>query len=213
MRYFMTGTDTDVGKTVASAWIMLHLEARFGGARYWKPVQTGVPEFAADCKVVAQLTGLPLSRFVPSAYELAAPLSPHEAARREGVHIRLSDFSLPEGPKALPGPLVVEGAGGVLVPLNGTEMMADLIKALGLPVILVSRSALGTINHTLLSLEALRLRDIDVAGVVINGPPAPHNGAAIAEFGRVPVLAEIPEMQPLTRQGLLAIKPRFGVAT
>ncbi len=201
MRYFVTGTDTDVGKTVVSAWLMLHLEARFAGVHYWKPVQSGVAEGPGDREVVQKLTGFGPGRFHACGYELPEPLSPHEAARRAGVRIEMARIEMPRGD----GPLIVEGAGGVLVPLNEKVLMLDLIVALGLPVVVVARSTLGTINHTLLTLEALRRRRVDVAGVVLNGPHAPHNRAAIEEYGRVHVIGELPPLSPLGAATLRAI--------
>ncbi len=201
MRYFITGTDTDVGKTVAAAWAMLHLSAT-----YWKPVQAGL-EGKTDEAWIRHITGASDERFHPSAYVLPDPLSPHEAAKRAGVTIEMAAFKLPAGD----GPLVVEGAGGLMVPLNETCYIIDLIEKLGLPAILVCRSTLGTINHTLLSLMALNARDIPIAGVVLNGPQAPHNREAIETFGGVRVLAEIPPLEPLTREALLAIEPEANL--
>lgn len=197
MQYFITGTDTDVGKTVAAAWMMLQL-----GASYWKPVQAGVEE-ETDEQVVRRLTGFSDSYFWPSTYSLREPLSPHEAARREGATIEMEHFELPK----TDDPLIVEGAGGVLVPLNDKALVIDLIAQLGLPVILVARSGLGTINHTLLSLEALRRRNLEVAGVVLNGERQTHNLEAIETYGDIPVLAEITPLSPLTKAGLLGINP------
>lgn len=198
--YFVTGTDTDVGKTVACAWIMLH-----SGASYWKPVQSGLTD-PTDTQFLRDLTGLPATRFLSPAYELSEPLSPHEAAKRDGIEINMNKLTLPRSAK----PLIVEGAGGVLVPLNKDKMMTDLIAQLGLPVVLVARSGLGTINHTLLSLEALRKRKIDVVGVIINGPRQTHNRQAIEEYGRVHIIAEIPQLEPLDRQKLLGVAPESG---
>lgn len=192
--YFVTGTDTEVGKTVASAYLMRALEAD-----YWKPVQSGL-EGETDTEAVQRLTGLPPERFHASTYALRAPLSPHESARRDGVAIALDAFVLPETPRLL----IAEGAGGVLVPLNEEALMVDLMKRLGLPVILVARSALGTINHTLLSLEALRARRLEIAGVVMNGPPNAPNRAAIESYGGVRVLAEILRLAPLDAESLAA---------
>jgi dethiobiotin synthase len=197
MRYFITGTDTDVGKTVAAAWTMLHLEAT-----YWKPVQAGIEEETDEAQI-RRITGAGDDRIHDSAYVLPDPLSPHEAAKRAGVTIDMAAFALPDAD----GPLVVEGAGGLMVPLNQTSYMIDLIEMFGLPAILVARSSLGTINHTLLSLGALRARRIPVAGVVLNGQPSPHNREAIETYGAVRVLAEIPPLDPLCRETLLAIKP------
>lgn len=171
---------------------------------YWKPIQSGLTD-PTDRQTVQKLTQLGMEHFAPSAYELWAPLSPHEAARREGVEIDLTRITLPDTHK----PLIVEGAGGLMVPLTKTELIIDLIAQLNLPVILVCRSALGTINHTLLSLEALRRRDISPAGLIISGKKAPHNRQALEEYGHVPVIAEIDYLDPLDRTALLAIPPEI----
>lgn len=192
--YFVTGTDTEVGKTVACAYLMRAL-----GTDYWKPVQSGL-EGETDTEAVQRLTGLPPERFHPSAYALRAPLSPHESARRDGVRIALEAFAAPKTARLL----LVEGAGGILVPLNEEALMVDLMKRLALPVVLVVRSTLGTINHTLLSLEALRARRLEVAGIVMNGPPNAANRAAIEDYGQVRVLAEIPTLSPLNAESLAA---------
>lgn len=191
--WFVTGTDTGVGKSVAAAWLVRGL-----GAAYWKPVQSGL-DGEGDAEVVAQL-GRP-TMIHPSTYLLDAPLSPHEAARQQGITIDLAAFRLPTGPR----PLVVEGAGGVLVPLNREALMVDLMQQLGLPVILVCRTTLGTINHTLLSLEALRRRGLAVTGVILNGPRDETNQEAITHYGRVTVLAHLPPIDPLTPASLAAI--------
>lgn len=197
MHYFVTGTDTGAGKTVACAWAVLHM-----GARYWKPVQAG-RDGETDEQTVRRLTGAPDERFAPSTYTFEQVIAPHEAARREGRRIDMDAFALPEGG----GPLVVEGAGGLMVPLTGTEYVIDLIARLRLPAILVCRTELGTINHSLLSLEALRARNIPVAGVVLNGPDVPHNRAAIETWGKVAVLGHIPPLDPLSREALLGHPP------
>lgn len=196
MRFFVTGTDTDAGKTVACAWAMLHT-----GARYWKPVQAGLDD--TDPALIRRLTGAGEDRIVPTTYELPEPLSPHEAARRAGVAIDMAAFRLPAGDD----PLLVEGAGGLMVPLNEKALVVDLIEQLDLPVILVCRTTLGTINHTLLSLEALRARSVPIAGVVLCGPDVPHNRAAIEHYGGVRVLGHIPPLDPLTREALAGISP------
>jgi len=132
----------------------------------------------------------PGALFHPPGRLLKAPLSPHEAAALEGVSLELEDFRLPQTDNVL----VVEGAGGALVPLNDRHLMVDLMIHLGLPVVVVGRSGLGTINHTLLTLEALRHRKITVAGVVLNGPPNAANRQAIEHFGQVQVLGELPRL-------------------
>jgi malonyl-CoA O-methyltransferase len=185
---FVTGTDTGVGKTIAAACL-----ARAWQAGYWKPVQTGLATGDDDTETVAALAGLPAERVVAPVYSLQAPLSPHAAAELEGVRIVMDAIALPR----MAHPLVVEGAGGVYVPLNDRDFMIDLMAKLALPVLLVARSTLGTINHTLLSLAALRSRRLPIAGVILDGPPNAGNRAAIEGFGQVRVLAELPRVDPL----------------
>jgi len=185
---FVTGTDTGVGKTVAAACL-----ARAWQAGYWKPVQTGLATADDDTATVAALAGLPAERIVAPVYSLQAPLSPHAAAELEDVRIVMDAIALPRTAH----PLVVEGAGGLYVPLNDRDFMIDLMAKLALPVLLVARSTLGTINHTLLSLAALRSHGLPIAGVILDGPPNAGNRAAIERFGRVRVLAELPRVDPL----------------
>ena len=185
---FVTGTDTGVGKTVVSACL-----ARAWGADYWKPVQTGLAEDEGDTATVARLAALPPDRLHPPACAFKAPLSPHLAATREGGAIRLDGLNLP----ASNCPIVVEGAGGPLVPLNGRELMIDLMSRLALPVIVVAPNRLGAISQTLLTLEALRARGIVVLGVVLTGAPFADNRAAIEAHGHVRVLAELPWAETL----------------
>lgn len=200
MRCFITGSDTDAGKTLACAWVMLHTPAR-----YWKPVQAGLEE--TDEEAIRALTGAGDDRFVPTTYALPDPLSPHEAARRAGLRISMEAFVLPDDT----GPLIVEGAGGLLVPLNEKALVIDLIEKLGLPAILVCRTTLGTINHSLLSLEALRARNIPVAGVILSGPDVPHNRSAIETYGKVRIIGHIPLLDPLTSDALKAVRPEIDL--
>jgi len=188
MKIFVTGTDTGVGKTVVSACLALAWRAG-----YWKPVQTGMVTGDDDAATVVTLAALPAAHVYAPAYALQAPLSPHAAAELEGVRITLDAITLP--PTA--HPLVVEGAGGLFVPLNDRDFMIDLMAKLALPILLVARSTLGTINHTLLSLAALRSRGLAIAGVVLNGPPNAGNRVPIERFGQVRVLAELPRVAPL----------------
>lgn len=192
MRLVVCGTDTDVGKTVVSALVVQGL-----GARYWKPVQSGLAD-GGDTGWVQRLLDLPAERIVPEVYRFTAPVSPHWAAEREGLVIEPERLALPGGP----GPLVVECAGGLLVPLRRDWLQIDQIASWGLPVLLVARSGLGTLNHTLLSLEALRQRSIPVLGLVLNGPPHPDNPRTLASLGGVPVLAELPPLAPLNAAAL-----------
>ncbi len=194
MRVFVTGTDTDAGKTVASAWLCLH-----SGADYWKPIQSGHPP-DRDAETVIRLSG---ARAHPERFLLRAPLSPHHAAGREGLRISLDDFRLPETSR----PLVIEGAGGVLVPVNESATMLDLMAHFAAPVIVAARSGLGTINHTCLTLAALNARGLPVLGVILCGPANPENRAAIEHFGHTRVLAEIPPLDPLNREALQRLAP------
>jgi dethiobiotin synthetase len=200
--FFVTGTDTDVGKTLVSAWLMTHLDAD-----YWKPVQAGT-EPETDSVTVRRLAEISASRILPEAYVLPEAMAPHEAARRAGIRIDMARLE----PPATNRLLVVEGAGGMLVPLTDEAYFIDLAAELHLPILLVARSTLGTINHTLLSLEAIRRRGLPLAGVVINGPETPHNRAAIERYGRVQIIAEIPRIDPLTPASLLAIEPEIDLA-
>jgi len=199
--FFVTGTDTDVGKTVVSAWLLTHLDAL-----YWKPVQAGA-EPETDTVTVRRLAEISEDRTLPEAYVLPEAIAPHEAARRGGIAIDMAKLEAPATDRLL----VVEGAGGLLVPLTDTDYVIDLAAQLHLPVILVARSTLGTINHTLLSIEALRRRGLPLAGVVVNGPETPHNRAAIERYGEVNVIAEIPWLQELTRASLQAIEPELDL--
>jgi adenosylmethionine---8-amino-7-oxononanoate aminotransferase len=185
---FVTGTDTGIGKTLVAACLV-----RAWGMDYWKPVQTGLAEEAGDAATVRRLTGIAADRVHPSAYEFQAPLSPEAAAALEGRNVELAAFRLPASERGI----VIEGAGGLLVPLDGRHLMIDLMAQLGCPVILVARSGLGTINHTLLSVEALRGRGLDMLGVVLVGDLNKSNKDAIEAHGGVPVIAELPWVETI----------------
>ena len=185
---FVTGTDTGVGKTVVSA-----LMVKAWGADYWKPVQTGLDEEAGDTRTVAVLTGVAAERLHAPAHGFGPPVSPHLAAAGAGVVIGLDTLVLPPSER----PVVVEGAGGALVPLNTRETMLDLMARLDLPVVVVAATRLGAINQTLLALAALRARGIEVLGVVLTGEPFADNRAAIERHGGVRVLAELHHADPV----------------
>ena len=202
---FITGTDTGVGKTVAAAALM----CRYRGSvplRYWKPIETGV-ELDDDTATVRELAGCAEQEILAQGLRLPKPVSPHLAARWSGTRIDLAELAaLPESDGAA---WIVEGAGGLLVPVNESETMADWIGLLGLPVVVVARTALGTINHTLLTLEALRARELRVAGVLMNGAPNADNRAAIEHYGRVPVIGELPALEALNHAALTACALRL----
>lgn len=197
---FITGTDTGVGKTVAAACL-----ARAWHAAYWKPIQTGTATGDEDTMTVATLAELPPDRIIAPVYALRAPLSPHAAAALEGTTVALEAMTMPP----LRHPLVVEGAGGIFVPLNDRHFMIDLMARLALPIVLVARSTLGTINHTLLSLSALRARALRIAGVILDGPPNAGNRAAIEQFGDVHMLAELPHVDPLNPVAVARLAERI----
>ncbi len=191
---FVTGTDTGIGKTLVSAILMSGLNAR-----YWKPVQSGLTDIT-DTEWVQTHTGLDASRFFKESYRLKEPLSPHTSAALEGIHIDLERFIIPETYEG--EILIIEGAGGIMVPLNEKKLMIDLMKRCNAPVILVARSGLGTINHTLLSINQLRQKDIEIFGVVMNGPKNKDNRDAIEHFSGVKVIAEIEPMDSITPETL-----------
>lgn len=191
-RFFISGTDTMVGKTVVSAILTLGT-----GATYWKPVQSGLQP-CSDSEFVRKACELPDWRVLPEVHRLERPLSPHLSARMEGKRIDPTEIHVPVGVDRL----IVEGAGGLLVPLNETDLMIDLISGLQLPVLLVARSTLGTINHTMLSVEALRARGIPLIGVVMNGTPDAENRLAIEHYAKVKVLAQVPPLNGLSRKTL-----------
>jgi dethiobiotin synthase len=197
---FVTGTDTSVGKTVVSAALM-HRFGREALLRYWKPIQTGIEE-NDDTAEVVRLGECQREDVVDAGVRLQRPLSPHLAARLGGITIELQP--LVDVAERSRHALIVEGAGGALVPVNDREFMTDLMSRLALPVLIVSRSTLGTINHTLLTIEALRRRSLSIAGVVMVGPPNAENREAIEQRGGAQVIAEMPLFQPLTPSGLCA---------
>ena len=179
---------------------------RFGAnpnLRYWKPVQTGI-EADDDTAEVLRLSGAPPDRALDQGVRLPRPLSPHLSASLAGRPISLATlmdlaWSQPDTDR-----WVVEGAGGALVPLNEQELMVDLVTVLGLPVVIAARSTLGTINHSLLTIEALRARAVPIAGVVMLGPFNPDNRIAIETRGHVTVVGELPALDPLTPEALRA---------
>jgi dethiobiotin synthetase len=193
-RFFITGTDTGVGKTVVSALLCAALDAI-----YWKPIQTGTRE-GTDRATVMRLAKLSAARTIPEAFRFAPPVSPHLAARCAGVKIGLRKIRMPE--IASHENLIVEGAGGVLVPINDKHLMADLMRQLNLPVFVVARTSLGTINHTLLSLASLRAAGLEVRGVIMVGKPNRENRKAIEHYGDVQVAGTLPLLKKIDRRAL-----------
>ena len=191
----VTGTDTGVGKTVVSAMLTLAFDAI-----YWKPIQAGT-EDGTDRERVQALTGLPDERLRREAYLLAAPLSPHRAAESDGIEIDPDRLRLPSD---IPRErwMIIEGAGGVLVPLTRRVLQAEIFASWRAPAVLCARTTLGTINHTLLSLEALRQRGIDVLGIVFVGDSMPDSERTIVEFSGTKSLGRLPLLPQLNASAL-----------
>jgi dethiobiotin synthetase len=183
----VTGTDTGIGKTVFSSGL-----AGFLGAKYWKPIQSGLDE-ATDSEIVARLGGLSPDRILPERYRLQTPASPHLSAEIDGVTIDTSSLRVPD----VEGPLVIEGAGGLMVPLDRETLYIDLFAEWQLPVVLCARTALGTINHSLLSVEALRSRKIDILGIAFIGTENADTEATICSMANVRRLGRLPWLSPL----------------
>lgn len=180
-QYIIAGIGTEIGKTVCSAIVTKALNAV-----YWKPVQAG-NVLDGDAYWIQQW--VPGTSVFPSTYSLQNPLSPHTAAALDGIRIDLTAFQLPETQENL----VIELAGGIMVPLNETDTNLDLIKQLGLPVILVSKNYLGSINHTLMTFEILQSRQIEIAGIIFNGQTNPSGESFILQHTGLPVLLRVNE--------------------
>jgi dethiobiotin synthetase len=192
LRLVVTGTDTGIGKTVFSAALTDAL-----GACYWKPIQSGLTE-ETDSETVLRLGRIPSQRILPEAWRLKTPVSPHLSAEIDGVTI--DPYALE--PPCTTSPLVIEGAGGLLVPLTRHETFADVFARWQIPVVLCSRTGLGTINHTLLSLEAMRQRHIPILGIAFIGDALPDTQKIIADMAKVRVLGRLPRLEPLTADTL-----------
>jgi dethiobiotin synthetase len=202
----VSGTDTGLGKTVFAAMLTAALDAV-----YWKPVQSGT-EDGTDARTVARLAGVPAARILPEAYVLSQPLSPHRSAELDGVEIDAAALALPE-PRADGRPLVVEGAGGLMVPLTRRTLFIDVFARWGAPVVLCARTALGTINHTLLSVEALKARGVPLLGIAFIGEAMPDSERTIVEFSGARRLGRLPWLEEITPAGLRrAFAQNFGPA-
>ena len=185
--FFVTGTDTGVGKTLVSLGLCMHFEAD-----YWKPIQTGIP---TDTDYISPF--LPQKNIHPSCLHFKKPLSPNQSAKLENKFIDLNQIDIPSSSF-----LIVEGVGGVLVPLNNKHKILDLIKKIKLPVIVVARSGLGTLNHTLLTLETLKNNQIQTKGVVLSGIPHSQNKKDIEFFGDIPVILELNHLKEITKENV-----------
>lgn len=193
---FVTGTDTNVGKTLLSALLVAALDAI-----YWKPIQTGATE-GTDRQTVIKLAEISETRTLPESYCFDPPVSPHLASQTSRVRIDLERI---QAPKNLARPIIAEGAGGILVPINESDLMLDLARHLGFPVLIAARSALGTINHTLLTVRALSCAKMCLKGVVMIGHRNRENELSIEHFAAVPVVGWIPWLDKMNREELLTV--------
>lgn len=200
-RFVIAGTDTDVGKTLFSAALMLGLEDAGAKPYYWKPVQSGFAD-GVDTKRVQAVSGLSSERFLPEKYIFSEAISPHRAAEIDEVKIDISDFwnihNIPE----TDGTLLIEGAGGLMVPITRKNLQINVYKKWKIPLILCARTDLGTINHTLLSLEAIWSRRIPIKGIAFIGESNPDNIYTISKFSNVKILGRLPPIEDVTPENL-----------
>lgn len=186
-RFVVTGTDTNIGKTIFTAAL-----TGATGLPYWKPVQAGLDE-ETDSEIVARLAGVTIHA---EAYRLNTPASPHLAAEQDGILIDAQGLTPPDGN------LVIEGAGGALVPVTRDVLYADIFARWQIPVILVAHTALGTINHSLLSIEALRARRVPIHGIAFVGPSMPDSEQTICAISGIRRLGRLPFVEKLSRATL-----------
>ena len=186
-KFVISGTDTDIGKTLISSFFVRGLKSY-----YWKPIQSGT-EYETDSQAVERITKVNKEKIINEAYIFRKPVSPHWAAEIDQKVINKQLLKLPH----VNGSLIVETAGGLMVPITRNYLQIDQIKKWELPVILVCKSSLGTLNHTLLSVEALKKRNIKILGLVINGEKHADNPQTLVEFSSIPIIAEFPYIQKI----------------
>lgn len=192
--YFITGIGTGIGKTIVSAIITEKLSAD-----YWKPIQSGDLEIS-DSLLIHQLISNSSTKIHLERYRLGQPLSPHLSAKIDGIKISLEELRPPE----TTNDLIIEGAGGLMVPLNDKELILDLIKRLNCKVIVVSQNYLGSINHTLMTLEALKANGISIAGLIFNGATNSDSESYISNYSGVKILGRIPQLTVIDKQSIAA---------
>lgn len=191
--YFITGIGTGIGKTIASAVITEKLKAD-----YWKPIQSG-DLHQSDSLAIANFISNPQTVIHPETYRLTQPLSPHLSAKLDGIEIELNKFQLPHTDNKL----IVEGAGGLMVPLNSKELILDLIKHLNLEVILISQHYLGSINHTLLTINTLKQNHIPIKGIIFNGDSNLESQDYILEYTKIDHLGNIPLFKEISKDQII----------
>lgn len=192
--YFITGISTGIGKTIVSAILTEKLKAD-----YWKPIQSGDLD-NSDSLLVQQLISNEKTYIHPEQFKLTQPLSPHLSARLDGIQIKASAIKVP----VTENHLIIEGAGGLMVPINEQELLLDAIPLLNAKVIVVSQNYLGSINHTLLTLEVLKSRGIAVSGIIFNGDPNPETENYILNYTGIPLLGKIPKLENLDKKAIQA---------
>jgi dethiobiotin synthetase len=185
LNIFVTGTDTDAGKTIISSWICVHTKAK-----YWKPIQTGND---SDSQIVKELS--PKTKIIPNAYQLKVPLSPFDSANLDNSKIDINKLTENKYDK-----IVIEGAGGALVPISENFYMADLIKSSNSKVVIVAKSKLGFLNHIFLTVESLKARDIGILGIIVNGEVEKFLIETIEKFSALKVLQVMPYMENIKAQ-------------
>jgi dethiobiotin synthetase len=195
MNLFITGIGTNVGKTVVSAILTEALQAD-----YWKPIQSGVVE-GKDSDTVKSLISNAKTVFHPETYLLQEPLSPHFAAKLDGVEIELSKIQLPKTANHL----IIEGAGGLLVPVNDTQYVIDIAKQFGCEIVLVISSYLGCINHSLLSIDYLKRNHFKIKALVFNGEFESEVKQSIINYSSESQIIDIPTLNSLNKQHILEI--------
>ena len=191
-KFIICGTDTDIGKTLISSFFVKGLNSF-----YWKPIQSGI-ESQTDSQTVEKLAQLSKEKIIKEAYVFTKPLSPHWAAEIDQKTINFEKLRLPK----VQGSLIVETAGGLMVPITRNFLQIDQIKQWNLPVILVCKSSLGTLNHTLLSIEALKQRNIEILGLVVNGEKHLDNPRTLVDFSGIPLIAEFPYIEKMDSNNL-----------
>jgi dethiobiotin synthetase len=194
-KYFVTGIGTEIGKTITSAILVEYLKAD-----YWKPIQSGDLDHS-DTNKVQNLVSNIKTKFHPESYRLTQPFSPHYSAQLDDVTISLDEINIPETANNL----IIEGAGGLMVPLNQEDLIIDLIKKLDVEVILVSKNYLGSINHTLLSIEALNSRNIPIKGIIFNGESTPASEDIILKRSGLNVIGRIPNLENVSKETVLEL--------
>ena len=191
--YFITGIGTGIGKTIVSAIVAEKLKAD-----YWKPIQSGDLDIS-DSLFIEHLISNTQTVIHPESYRLGQPLSPHLSAKLDGIRISLDEIKAPQTKNGL----IIEGAGGLMVPLNDEHLILDLIKNLKAKVIVVSQNYLGSINHTLLTLEILKINNIQVEGIIFNGVTNTESENYIADYSKVKVLGKIPKLSIIDKNTII----------